>query len=328
MPKVIEAVQCLKMYTDKMVSYLRVFWDEPPSHSPPEFKRPRSVISEKAGRNIRKYIDFIDSTSETKHLYCKEDKHFYTYRLSFLTLTLSASQLTPFGQDLFSNICKNKYCLSGFNSVKKAFRYTDTQIKHDLINQFITELRDRYYVKVYMWKAETQENGNIHFHFILNEFIWYRYMLNIWNRIQNKYGFVDEFSKKFGHRNPNSIDIHSIRSIRNTKKYFTKYLMKSNEHRRPVVGKIWAVSANVSNYDGITIMIGSDDLPEFEQFYNLFKGRIYSEAYFTCYNVCPIEIEYHIPNSFIGKQFREKMLSTYGITVAPIHECIQSNSSN
>jgi hypothetical protein len=50
---------------------------------------------------------------------------------------------------------------------------------------------------------------------------------NSWNEVQNRLGYIDQFEKKHGHRNPNSTDVHSLRKVKNLAAYFIKYMTKS-----------------------------------------------------------------------------------------------------
>ena len=152
------------------------------------------------------------------------------YKLTMITLTLSAVQV-----------------------------HTDEEIKRHLLNDFLTQISKKYNIELYVWKAEKQENGNIHFHIIIDRYIHHAEVRALWNRIQNKkkFEYVDRYresqiekykngfmidrnskieenvqllryekAKSEDFRNPNSTDIHSLRSVRNTASYLTKYLVK------------------------------------------------------------------------------------------------------
>ena len=240
-----------------LVQYNRVIWLEPPTHDVPPFRAPRAVLSKKSLRNINHSIDFIDNISEWKKIKCKENKKTYKYKLGFLTLTIPDDQLSPEGQKVYSKICKNPYCLKGFSKNNSFFIMTDLEVKNKLLNTYLQFLRDRYYLDVYMWKAEIQERGNIHFHIIINKFVWAKYLNNAWNRVLERNGL---------NGSPNCVDIHSIRKINNLKKYFSKYMTKNDTTRRPVVGKIWATSEYVSNYHGVTLTLNPQENEQFSEF--------------------------------------------------------------
>jgi len=138
--------------------------------------------------------------------------------------------------------------------------HTDNDIKKICLNQFLIELQKYHKVTQYIWRAEYQKNGNIHFHILVNRYIWWNDIRNRWNRIINKLGYVDRYRQELKeyHKggfqvrkdllsnwnlkaqykayktgqitdwsNPNTIDIHGIKKIINIKSYLTKYLTKN-----------------------------------------------------------------------------------------------------
>ena len=153
------------------------------------------------------------------------------FKLTFITLTISGKQ-----------------------------HNTDEEIKSKLLNHFLTTARRKWKMKDYIWKAEKQENGNIHFHILTNIYIKHIEIRKEWNSIQNKkdFNYVDIYSSnmqeffKNGFRkfpkdrrtegkqliaysenksiywtNPNSTDIHALYKIKNISAYMSKYLAKS-----------------------------------------------------------------------------------------------------
>jgi hypothetical protein len=157
----------------------------------------------------------------------------YNKKITFITLTLPSKQI-----------------------------HTDNEIKKECLNQFLIELSRYHKVTQYVWRAEYQINGNIHFHILANNYVIWTDVRNRWNRIVNKLGYVNrygdeqrEFHKngfklrsemlnnwpaekqkkayergiRLDWRDPNSTDIHSIHGITNIKAYLTKYLTKQED---------------------------------------------------------------------------------------------------
>ncbi len=138
--------------------------------------------------------------------------------------------------------------------------HSDQVIKRVLLNQFITEMHERWHVNDYICCAEKQENGNIHFHLLVDKRIWWNDLRNVWNRIQQKLGYVTRYrdvrlqehehgfhydpgygkrwpyekqlraykvGNQTGWDNPNSVDVHPLEHIGNIKAYLTKYMTKN-----------------------------------------------------------------------------------------------------
>ncbi|GAH42212.1 unnamed protein product, partial [marine sediment metagenome] len=118
----------------------------------------------------------------------------------------------------------------------------------------------------YLWKAEKQKNGRIHFHIITDKFIPWNELRNVWNKHQQTLGYVTGYreDRQLWHRdgfkyapqyaprwdlaaqkkayreglrtdwdNPNSVDIHGTRHIINLKAYFSKEISKSPDSAKP-----------------------------------------------------------------------------------------------
>lgn len=111
----------------------------------------------------------------------------------------------------------------------------------------------------YIWRAETQENGNIHFHLLADTFLNQHMLRRVWNNYLGKLGY----KYGYGSANVNSLkrDKNSNK-ILNVERYLCKYLTKpplrdkykgmklrdlegisdAEKFRRPILGKVWGCS--------------------------------------------------------------------------------------
>lgn len=98
------------------------------------------------------------------------------------------------------------FCLVTFATFTLPSRqkHTDTEITHECINPLLQYLRKYYNLKYFVWKKELQENGNLHFHIVLDCFVDYYQLRTTWNRLINKgkvrgiaepFNYVDEYRK-------------------------------------------------------------------------------------------------------------------------------------
>lgn len=194
-------------------------------------RKNNGYLSVIAKRKLFKAIDYLVVTSDQKKVYSKQQKKYITYRIVFVTLTLPSKQ-----------------------------QHTDKEITNTCLNQLFIELSKYHGVHKYVWRAEKQQNGNIHYHILINEFIEYQELRKRWNRICNKMGYVDEYQarmkefykngfkvtnstydkrsieqqrkayiigQKSDWTSPNSTDIHNTRYIKDIKKYVGKYMAKN-----------------------------------------------------------------------------------------------------
>lgn len=226
----------------------------------PPTRSPDGLISDRSASKIKKAISWFLYLAQEKELPSSYHGKTFAFKLSFITLTLSAQQ-----------------------------KHSDQDIKAECLNQFLVEARKRWKVHHYLWRAEPQCNGNIHFHILCDKFIPWSELRDTWNRIQNKLGYVDRYRdqmrefhrsgfqvrqdllKKWSYKNqirayrtgskkdwnsPNSTDIHSVWKIKNLPAYLAKYCTK-NQKGRKIEGNLWNLSESLSKINGAVDVVDS-----------------------------------------------------------------------
>lgn len=189
-------------------------------------------VSDIAKRKMMRSLDYFLLITNPKTYHNQVTGRLFKFKLAFVTLTLPSKQI-----------------------------HSDNQIKSECLNQLLIEVKKVYKVRNYIWRAEKQENGNIHFHLVVDKFIPYQELRDRWNRIINKLGYVDRYKEEQIHwhkdgfkvrtellktwskekqyqaylrgskihwNSPNSTDIHAITKIHNLKLYISKYLTKND----------------------------------------------------------------------------------------------------
>ena len=309
--KQIEFLRCLKIYTNKTVAYSKILNADWSDRVLPEKHYSNPVLSAVSKRKIEKIIDFMADVSKWKKIWCYEDKKFHWFRLGFLTLTLPVMQLTKKGYWL--NLHNNSGVLvEPFEDLEDThFNYTDETLKSFILNHFLTVLREKYKVNNYLWKAETQANGNIHFHIVIDQFIHFKALNYIWNRCLSKTDMINKFENKHGHGNPPTTEIHSVRKVKSIRKYLTKYLSKSEEGRRHISGRRWACNYELSNYDGITVELTGGKLIDEEKLFNIPETYKWKKDYVTIYNLSIGELAYVLEGSYIITEYVEEFRYKY-----------------
>lgn len=190
------------------------------------------IMSRASQRRLKDRVMAMYRLSTPRTEKSATNKLIYNFRCSFLTLTLPAKQF-----------------------------HSDKEIKELALNQFLIELRQRYNVSNYVWKAELQANENIHFHIITDRFLNYHAILRRWNRILEKLGYIKKFQEKMtkltfkkyvesykkykkapkigvlmqrykngvanGWSTPNTIDIRVLKNDKDVAVYMAKYVSKN-----------------------------------------------------------------------------------------------------
>jgi hypothetical protein len=236
------SIPCYKLYSNGISLYNEIFTDEGNSfhngnksiHTYEKFNH--NKLSKQSRKKLERTIHNLLILAQPKTIYIAQLKKSITFRLAFITLTLAHEQV-----------------------------HSDKVIKQKILHQFLVEITKRFKVKNYIWKAERQQNGNLHFHLIVDKFIHWSELRDTWNRCQEKLGYVSRHRKamkefyKFGFKinerylkyspinkqkeyyakglqtdwnNPNTTDIHATKGVRELSNYFTKYMLKGMCHNR------------------------------------------------------------------------------------------------
>lgn len=189
------------------------------------------VLSKAAQTTIhRRLFAWLESIRVGNHAYHKfhaKDQR----RLIFVTLTLSGSQ-----------------------------RHDDRWIKKNMLELFIKRMQNKFGVVNYFWKAETQANGNLHFHLIFDVYIPMTFIQSNWNDIQRAVGYLDHYFSIYGHYNAPSTHVRELTGMADGIGYAMKYC-KKQENRRPVKGSIFRFSSSLIDITIPPVII----LPEYEQ---------------------------------------------------------------
>jgi hypothetical protein len=122
------------------------------------------IISRKSSKAIRLAIDWLVVAAHKDYIWSNTEKKHFPVLLKFITLTLPAPQF-----------------------------HSDEEIKAKCLHQFLVEIVQYHKVKNYVWRAEAQRNGNIHFHITTDKFIHHQDVAEIWNRCINKLGYIDKY---------------------------------------------------------------------------------------------------------------------------------------
>jgi hypothetical protein len=219
------------------------------------------VLSIQARKRLKLAIEYFLIINQPNNGKSGNTGRHYDNKITFITLTLPSKQI-----------------------------HSDNEIKSKCLNQFLIEMAKYHKVTNYIWRAEYQKNGNIHFHILANRYIYWNDIRNRWNRIVNKLGYVDryrielnEYHKngfqvredllttwpkdkqyqaylkglKTDWHNPNSIDIHSIKNITNIQAYLTKYLTKNEQEKKTDNLKTELLKPEIGRTWGASVIISN-----------------------------------------------------------------------
>lgn len=197
------------------------------------------VLCPGAKKRLTKAIELIVQAATKEKLFQfthKKTQKLCTgrFKLNFITLTIHSPQKMIQGKD------GHKKCLE----------------------PLLLWLRREYGLSMYVWKAELQTRGQLHYHITSDCFVPWEDLRNKWNQLQAQAGYLDAYFDQKGHYDANSTDVHSVYKVKDMAKYLKKSIFKSykkednsivSEFRKAVQntasigGKVWDCSLNLKS---------------------------------------------------------------------------------
>ena len=154
-------------------------------------------MTKQAQKRMVRAITLLSQISKPKWITNTVTGRMQYFKLSLVTLTISATTIIDH---------------------REAYK--------KLLSPFLEWLRYTIGCRHYVWKAELQARGQLHYHLTLPKFIDYRILKDKWNKLQSDNGYLREYVSKTKKLNPNSTDIKTIGNEKNVSKYLIKYLAK------------------------------------------------------------------------------------------------------
>lgn len=183
-----------------------------------QVKRFTGELSKKAMQRLKNVIRWLEIISYDKKVFSKATRKTYSFKLAFITLTLSSKQ-----------------------------EHSDEWIKRNMLYPFLLWSKRNFNCVSYVWKAEAQSNGNIHFHIIVNKFIHHKAIRKKWNSIQQQAGYTFKGNEINPINDPPSTEIKAVKKSKQIVSYMMKYFTKNEKDKRKINGRIWGCSDNLLN---------------------------------------------------------------------------------
>lgn len=229
-------------------------------------------IGPSAGRKLKKIISCWSECIDVENSTNKNNSIEFQRKLIFITLTLSSNQ-----------------------------RHDDLFLKRKLLNRFLLLIQSKYDVRHYIWKAEKQMNGRLHFHIIIDRFISKFDIQREWNVIQDSFGYLDDYKAKFQKNNPPSTHVEAYDSSEQARDYAIKYMSKKEIDKLNqgiiVRGRVWGCSDSLRN---LKLFDTSEKPKLIESLYSLSKRGVIFNCEDSYYSLFKIDVK-----SFLFKNFKD-----------------------
>jgi len=216
---------CIVVRPNSLLSYYSARHHQKGEWRKPLFERKRieGELSPNAVRKMQKALKWLVWQASEKEVYEKSIGKKLKYRVNFITLSFK------------SNL-------------------EDDKVGRKILSMWLEMAKYRFNVGNYVWRAETQERGAIHFHLVTDVYIPYAELRFTWNRLLCKFGL--------GTMEDNSTDVHAVKNIKNTTAYLVKYLSDESkqEGRRKIKGRLWGCNKALSNAGKEKVVVDTWDL--------------------------------------------------------------------
>ena len=193
-------------------------------------------LSKQAQKNLRKKVTWLYHLARKKTITTTKGKVLQNFKMNFATLKLPSEQI-----------------------------HSSDFITKNCLNQLFIEIKKKYTFENYVWRLEYQMNGNLHYHIATDVYIDFYFLQKTWNRILNKYGYVDLYTRKFSQMSlsqyikatdkdnsgefdilakryakgcaekwlqPNSVDVKAVFGQNNIAYYISKYMAKKEDNKQ------------------------------------------------------------------------------------------------
>jgi len=352
-----EWIDCLNVYPSYCVKYSRFMSLDYSliNKSGLSHNKPKALLSYKGSRRIRLAIDWLLHITHKKRLFIDHLKKYVSFKINFITLTLPCSQIRAVifcdGRSKSYSNYSRFFPAYNLGLCRFDFYYDDIFIKKYLLNHFLTQIRRKYKVQSYVWKAETQDNGNIHFHITTGNYIDYLELRNLWNNILAKTDMIERYQLKWqgltfrqyadkvrlkqpssesdlrraydygvstNWSNPNTTDIHSVWKVNDVAAYLSKYFVKHESDRRKIDGCKWRLSELLSSFKKYCGRISDELWAELGYLSNHYPNRVIIKDYATIFNFKIKDISNILQNSLIVEKFtryRESVFKRISLAV-------------
>lgn len=138
-------------------------------------------------------------------------------------------------------------------------QHDDRIIKRTMLNRFLISLARQNDRVKYLWKAEPQQNGNIHFHILVDEYFDKDDINKLWNQIQFDNGYVSQGLYADKNKIIPSTRIEALRDKYDSTAYIAKYISK-NEGSRKIEGRLWGCSKELTELKKAEVVLSRGEL--------------------------------------------------------------------
>jgi len=174
--------------------------DGEPQHKKPQcsFTSKNEVQSVESQSRLKNAINWMVLFADLKPIRKKNDSDIYWNKLGFMTLTLPDFQ-----------------------------KHSDNYIKEHMLQPFLLSMQRKIKCS-YVWKAEAQINGNIHFHVTIDKFFPWQAVQEKWNKLCARFDYCLVFPDGKNDKGNASTSIKAVKNSDKASKDIGGYMSKKD----------------------------------------------------------------------------------------------------
>ena len=242
----------------------------------------QGYISPGTAKRLRRTIALLVAQAKEKIGVHPHTGKTWKWKINFITTTMSAPQ----------------------------YNVSDREIKNVILAGFLRDMRRKYGLRSYVWRAERQANGRIHFHITSDSWLDYRIIRDVWNFHQSKFHFIADYQSRYPGQQPNSCDVHSVKDVKDLAAYMVKYMTKDCDENGHIQGKIWDCSTNLKKTVPPSVLMGKREFEFVKWASSRWRSFSDEKSFAYCLAIPDHEMKAQLPE-WLRLQYIEYLESVY-----------------
>lgn len=222
-------------------------------------------VSDKSAKKMRNAVNWLYSAAKLKPVWDEKKEKYFWFKVNFITLTVPSQADKP----------------------------VPSKVVKPLFKKWLDMARKYNGLRNYVWKFESNKNGDLHIHLTTDTFIHYEKIKVRWNKYLQDAGLLESFKARYvncslldyismqpskyprehwqyerawkrGVANnwtqPPTTDVHAVHKVNDVAAYICKYMSKDADLVKEFKGRIWGCNYHISDANACKIQIANDAL--------------------------------------------------------------------
>jgi hypothetical protein len=173
----------------------------------------KGIMSAIAQSKARNTCNFLQLGAKSKNYWCKKELKWKKYKIAFACLTLPGKQM-----------------------------HSDSYLVSHMLIPFLKRMQRANLMHSYIWKAEPQDNDNLHFHICTDSYCAWKTVAKQWDSLCFLHGYYKSPGNIPTPLKSASTYIRPALSDKAVSSYVAKYISKNDNYKTTIIEKYKALS--------------------------------------------------------------------------------------